>query len=455
VTAPVLRGAMAWGALVAGGAHLRGQGVSTMKTGARPSRRAPVASLAIVWCVVSGVCLQQTGRALTVIPGEPVAVAGRVLDAQGRPAPGIKVGAVQRGVYWSGFSKPSTLDSLYTTTTDEQGAFGLTLWGIKEEPPEFGAWSIWARDEAGALMGGMTIRTTPAQPLEISLAPASYIHSTAVDAEGRPIPGIRTWVGAAQVVGPAVGGPSTDEQGAVLVGPLPAGVPLHIFTTSTVRFLSLNGDWWELGQPEITLTPGETRELPPLRVGVAQRTLGGVVEDRNGDPVAGARVSTFAPSAFPVATTADADGHFALTGLLPTKEDLWIVASDGTARTHVALKTGPEATTCRLTLRAPAYVIGQLAGADGRPLEGTPVYADRLMLLGDGKTDQSWRAEGLPAVEQAKTDAQGFFAIGGLVSGAPYRVCVEAQDVHFGMWRMAFTADADGVTDLGLVMSDW
>jgi len=414
----------------------------------------PLRHLSMALCVVLvAICSLQVAGPTGADSSRPVTVAGKVLGPDGQAVPGARVGVLQAVVVHLAFMKPLTLDSLYTTTTDAGGAFALELWGLGPVPPPNGAWSIWARDDARALMGSVTIATMPEQPLEIRLAPASYVHTTVLDAEGRPMPGIGASVCLSKV-GMNVLGPSTDEQGNVRIGPLPAGLPLRICPSANIWYLALTDDWWDEAKPEMTLAPGQTRELAPLRVGVKIQTIKGTVLGEDGRPVAFASVRTLIPSAFPASATTDADGAFALTGLLPTSADLWIMASDPTQRLHVARKIGPMAPDCRLVLCRPTSVTGQLADAQGRPVDGGRVRAVPLMRLGDRRAEEWWYVDGLSEPEVAKTDADGLWTIDGLVSGAPYVASVDAPGISLDMWRMAFVANADDPVDLGLVMPE-
>jgi len=409
-------------------------------------------SIALCTVLVAVCCLQASGP-IRADSSEPVTVAGKVVGPDGQPVPGARVGVLQAVVIFLGLMQPLTLDSLYTTATDAGGAFTLQLWGLGPVPPAHSAWSIWARDDARALMGAVTITTAPEQPLEIRLAPASYVHTSVLDAEGKPMPGIGASVCLSKV-GMNVLGPSTDEQGSVRIGPLPASLPLRIYPSANIWYLALTDDWWDEAKPEMTLTPGETRELPPLRVGVRIRAIKGTVQGEDGHPVVGASVRTFIPCAFPVSATTDADGAFALTGLLPTSADLWIMASHPTQRLHVARKIGPMTPDCRLVLRRLTSVTGQLADAQGRPVEGGQVRAVPHMRLGDRRAEEWWDVDGLPEPEVAKTDTDGLWTIEGLVSGAPYVALVNAPGISLDMWRMAFVANADDPVDLGLVMPE-
>jgi hypothetical protein len=381
---------------------------------------------------------------------KPAWVTGTVVDGAGRPVAGARVGVLQ-GVVEELRLVPVTLDNCYTTTTDANGAFEVYLPGLGITPRPHSGWSIWARDDARGLIGAVTMKTTPAQPLEIRLAPASYVHARALDAEGKPIPSLGTSVSLVEV-GFASPGPSTDERGEVRTGPLPADFPLCVYFTGTLDYLALNDDWSDGARPQITLTAGETRELPALRVGVAQRTLRGTVLGEDGHPVAGAKVRTIIPSAFPIKTLTDAEGAFALTGLLPTGADLWVLASHRVERLYAAQETGPTTRECRLMLRPLTSARGQLADAQGQPMAGVHVSAVTFLRVGAGDTEDNWLLDGLPRPDEVRTDADGFWEVDGLVSGAPYVVLLSATVIRFDTRPLAFVADADDPVDVGLLM---
>jgi hypothetical protein len=374
-----------------------------------------------------------------------------VVDGAGKPAVGARVGVLQ-GVTRELRLGDTTLDNCYSTTTDANGAFEVYPPGLGDSTPRpHSGWSIWARDDARGLIGAVTFRTTPAQPLEIRLAPASYVHTRALDAEGKPIPGLRMSVSLAEV-GFTDARPSMDERGEVRIGPLPAGFPLRVYFSGILDYLALNDDWADEAKPEITLTAGETRELPVLTVGVAQGTLRGTVVGQDGQPVAAADVRIIIPSAFPTKTLTDAQGSFALTGLLPTRDDLWVLASRPVEHLHVAQKVGPTTRECRLALRPLTSVRGQLANAQGQPVTDAHVAAVTFLPVGAGDTEENWFPPERPTPDSAHTDAEGFWEIEGLVSGAPYRALISNTVLSFDKGRLAVAADADNPVDVGLVM---
>ncbi len=382
---------------------------------------------------------------------KPAWVTGAVVDGAGRPVAGARVGVLQ-GVVTVESVLQATLDNCYQTTTDANGAFEVYLPGLGAFTPRpHTGWSIWARDDPRGLMGAVTIRTVPEQPLEIRLAPASYVHTRALGAEGKPIPGLGVSVSLAEV-GFTCPGPSTDERGEVRIGPLPAGLPLRVYFSANLGYLALSDDWRDEARPEMTLAASETRELPALRVGVAQRTLRGTVFGEDGEPVAGAKVRAIIPSAFPIETLTDATGAFSITGLLPTSDDLWVMASHPDEPLHVAQRTGPTTPEWELALRPLTSVRGQLADAQGQPVAGVHVRAHTRVRVGAEDAEDYWLRDGLPALELCHSDAEGFWEIEGLVSGAPYRVVLSATAIRFDKRRRAFVADADDPVDLGLLM---
>ncbi len=418
------------------------------------SGRAKVAFLVCTIAAAAAVGLLHLGTAAaaaeTDLP-KPGWVTGTVVDGAGRPVAGARVGVLQGVVTLESVLVP-TLDNCYQTTTDANGAFKVYLPALGEITPRpHSGWSIWARDDAQGLMGAVTIQAPPEQPPEIRLAPASYVRTRALDAEGKPIPGLGVSISLTEV-GFTCPGPSTDEEGEVRIGPLPADLPLRVYFSAVLDYLALNDDWRDEARPEITLTAGETRELPALRVGVAQRTLRGTVFGEDGQPVAGAKVRTIIPSAFPIQTLTDAEGAFALSGPLPTRDDLWVLASHPDEPLHVAQRTDATTRECQLALRPLTSVRGQLVDAQGQPAPGVHVRVFTRARVGAEDAEDYWLRDGLPALELCRSNAEGFWEVEGLVSGAPYRAVLSATAIRFDKRPLAFVADADDPVDLGLIM---
>jgi len=390
--------------------------------------------------------------AVTGMP-ESERATGTVVDGAGRPVAGARV-AVFQGILSDGSELVPTLENCYWATADANGAFEVYLLGIELTPRPHTGWSVWARDGARGLIGAVTVTAMPEKPLEIRLAPAAFVHTGAFDAQGKPIPDLGLSVSLTEV-GFTDSSLRTDERGEVRVGPLPADLPLRVYFSGVLHYLALNDDWASEARPAVTLTAGETRELPALRVGVTHGTLRGTVVGGDDRPVAGARVRTVMPSAFPAETLTDAHGAFALTGLMPTTEDLWVLAAQPVEHLYVAQNVG-QARECRLVLRPLTSARGQLVDGQGRGVPDLHVYVASWMSVGAGDTEQWGQlanrlADGLPDPEEVHTDARGLWEVGGLVSGAPYMVLVSNTVLSFDKTPLAFIADADHPIDTGPV----
>jgi hypothetical protein len=393
-------------------------------------------------------------RATDGDPPRPGWVAGTVVDDEGRLVAGAKVGVLQ-GVVSEESLVQVTLDNCYRTTTDADGRFEVYLPALGNVTPRDNTgWSIWVREDARGLMGAVTIQAPPEEPLEIRLAPACTIHTTALDAEGKPIPDLGTSVSLVEA-GYTSPGPASDGRGEVRIGPLPAGLGLRVAFSANVGYLALTDEWRDEDRPAITLSPGETRELPALRLAVAQRTLRGTVFGDDGQTVAGAKVRAIIPSAFPTETLTDADGAFALTGLLPTRDDLWVLASHPAEPLYVGQRIAPTTGECRLALRPLTSVRGQLANAQGQPATDLHVRVVSFLRVGAGDFEDYWLFGGVPrpTPDLRHTDTEGFWEVGDLVSGAPYMVLISNTVLSFDKEHLALVADADNPVDLGLVMS--
>lgn len=106
-------------------------------------------------------------------------------------------------------------------------------------------------------------------------------------------------------------------------------------------------------------------EPEPAARNPAERTWGGVVTDRQGRPVAGARVESGERSA-----VTSADGAFLLTALPPKRADL-VVTAPGFARRKLEAWPGRE--DLRIGLRREVRATGVVVHPDGRPAEGAKV----------------------------------------------------------------------------------
>lgn len=134
------------------------------------------------------------------------------------------------------------------------------------------------------------------------------------------------------------------------------------------------------------VTPGVVVKLEVLR----RVTLSGVVEDRQREPIAGAKVLlTASPSTRTVATRTDAAGRFSLGA--PAATWRLVVGAPGYATRD--LEVTPRESPLRVTLTAPA-ALWVRALQDGAPVEGARVTTD-THLSADTDAEGWARFEGL------------------------------------------------------------
>lgn len=372
-----------------------------------------------------------------------VKVTGQVVGPEGQPVPGAEVGALGQWNY------AESLDDVYTAAADDQGLFELDL-GVGAQRL-YGSWSLWARDKDRELIGATIMQGSEGlgDPAEIRLAEGAYVHSSIVDQEGHPLPGLETEIAVHPGLAGLIRGPKTDENGEVAIGPLPTGVELVIEPPGDVYHLSLNSTWWRGRKAEITLKPGEVYELPTLVVDPEGRSAEGIVMDEQGRPVAGARVVPFRPTVPRNEVFTDEQGRFTLTRLA-IRGEVWIVASHATEPHHAAVQIDPdEGEPLEIVLKPAATVRGQVVDGEGRAIQGARVRAIRMLRIGD--TTSIWNAAWIPEPEPVATDADGFWSIDGLVSGAPYALSVQAEGLRYDPFQAKFVADADEPLGLGMV----
>jgi hypothetical protein len=393
-----------------------------------------------------------------------VMVSGKVTGPDDKPAGGVRVGVGGRpnSENWP------TLDSILTAKTADDGTFRVQFEGSAYRP----MLSVWARDDERKLVGACVVRLFPAvkragapqadgneaaplaaKDVEIRLARAAYIRTSVVDAQGAPVGKIGALVSLVGAYGWTLAGPQSDDHGGLLIGPLPAGVSLRVQPPYEIRHITHNSAW-ENGLA-IMLHPGETYELPALRVDPNGRTVKGVVVDTDGKPVAGGKLGlcrwlTLAPPA-----VADEQGRFTLYRLSVGQNDEWVVAAHPTLARYAMLQLKPGVgDDLRIVLRPAVRVSGYLADRDGQPLKDAKVRVRPLLVRsrqGSVISFVPWDAPWIPAPPATTTGADGSWTIGGLVAGGGYTV--EAERYTIGFDEALFTTNADGTPlDLGMVI---
>jgi hypothetical protein len=284
------------------------------------------------------------------------------------------------------------------------------------------------------------------------------VRSAITDVDGRPLPGLKPFL--MGYFGGDIGG-ETDEKGQVVFGPLPPDVKMIPNQPKSVSCLTVAPGWAEgFG---MKLEPGQTRELPVLRVAPEGRRVEGIVVTDDGQPVERARVVCFRGVANALT---DDHGRFTLTRL-PIRHDsyshfaggkelqTWIVASHPARPLYAARTVDPDSgETVQVVLRPMASVRGRVVDGDGRPLRGIEVRG--WGYVQDGRASPQWQVwgiAGIPEPESATTDGDVRFEIDRLISGAPYAAW--RTDIPFytqfklGGGEAAFIADADETVDVG------
>ncbi|MEA3403048.1 MAG: carboxypeptidase-like regulatory domain-containing protein [Armatimonadota bacterium] len=355
-------------------------------------------------------------------PGFPAVV----VDAEGQPLAGASVWLIS-GDYTRG-----------PETTDARGRVAFQPWWYG------GPSVLWAQrgDSVGFAPTG-----EPGEPVTVVPRQGGWATITVRDQEGQPVAGVEMEAGAGR--GSLVGGPAppepvaeapgppdeasaavpgqwtTDESGVVRIGPLPAGIELTIRPISQWRRRLVDETW--VRGIELTLEPGEERDLEPMVVNPDGRRLIGRVTDGGGEPVSGAWVmthDTFDES--PTTARTDDRGAFALDGLQVM--DAWgeravavlAFAPDGSGA--YAMPCYPEAGLVTFELEPPGGAMGVLSDPEGRALAGA-----RVRVYSREYREDERMPGPLSTRATTTSDEQGEWSVDGLVPGLEYQVSVQAE----------------------------
>jgi len=207
-----------------------------------------------------------------------------------------------------------------------------------------------------------------------------------------------------------------DENGRAVPGAraLVGGRPPHTETTSNasgdVIFRACASDWLYVRAQGYAWLTVDLGDAPREVVLAPEYRLGGVVVDREGEPVAKARVRIERPPGVHELTV---DGRFLYEGLGPKRVDL-LVDAPGFAPTH--RKTLPGDERLRVVLDRPVEVRGVVRLESGKPAAGAEVEF----------SVRGFRE--LPEIPEQRTDATGRF--GAALTPGPWRVSVEHGDLR-------------------------
>ncbi len=343
-----------------------------------------------------GITLLATGRvAGRVIAGEPQSVAG--LSVLVTSSVGGRTGTN------AGFAE---------VVTDASGRFEVSAIAA-------GSLTVRVRPRAGSPdLPARVIRRTlePGRQVDLEIPLRRGVRVTGValdDRDGRPIADV-----VVSVVPSAPAEPSrvrTDAEGRYEAF-VPPGLVSHRVLKVPAPYLAPPSF---LGPRPVEVPPAIARfELPPIAL-TRGGEIRGLVEDENGQPVAGARVEASwtlfdgrnrAPRS--VAVTSKPDGSFVLGPVAPGT-DLAVVASAGAAATEapVSVRTdadGPvELTLVETNASAPA---GRVIDVKGRPIAGASVRIWSLARSPGGSIDDA-RLLTFDGLDELKTDDAGRFQV--------------------------------------------
>ncbi len=388
--------------------------------------------------------VQPSQREVTISEGQTLAgvdftlvktprpvVRGRVLNPDGEPAAGVRL-----GILGDVTLEPA---DLLRYETDAEGRFQVTL-----NSPDTSWMLVLAADAERDLLGVARMKETM-EDIEVELQPGAYLEGTVVDPAGDVVPGCLVPVGTSRLDMLAYA--TTNDEGSYVVGPLPAGVGLRACAVGT-EDRWVREDAREYSE-RISLKPGEHRVLPPLRLNLETRSLRGVVIDPEMQPVRNATVHVSAGGGV---TATDAEGAFEVTGLAPRGE-VWVLAIHPTEDLFLAAKVDPdEIEQVELILQRLGAASGTVVDAQGRLTRAKLLLypADQYWGLDMGiYFDLLGRTGHAEAGLNAETDEAGRWQVEGLVGGAEYRVYVGPPGAKRYGEETVFTAQPGITVDIG------
>lgn len=357
-----------------------------------------------------------------------LAIAGTVVFPDGAPATGTQVLVVpdlSENLTGGPTDPRAYIGAGNDATVDDRGAFRITGTGP-------GPWSVTAQllvedgQEGGLAPGRWTavrdVVRAPSEELDLILAPPVHVSGEVLDGAGEPVAAFE--INAARAGSQWYMPPSEERR--------------ETFESEDGRFQMTNlrsGDWTFTAEAEgyarsaeVTLALPTEKQLAfalyrPVR-------LAGQVFDPDGRPVAGAEVSKELEgieaieamqgrSDWPAARS-DAEGRFALEGLMPGAGSV-VAKKDGFAPSKAVafeLAEGEEQPDVVLTLRRGATLSGEVYGGDGEPAAGCmiiiqmPTLQERRMTNTDSDgnfiehslTPGQWHVQAFPGIESLQSE---------------------------------------------------
>jgi len=359
---------------------------------------------------------------------------GQVLLPDGQPAAGAELGVVAQ------FSGPSRQD-FFSARADEEGNFDIEALVVIRYTPR---WIILARDSKQYLTGWVLMDDS-GKPVQIRMAKGSYLTAAVVDTEGNALSDARVELRMTygNVGSRTIRGLRSDKMGRLRIGPLPANLSLRPWLVGELSKCLLDDTWKNIEQ--VSLAPGEERELPPLRLSLRGRAVRGWVGNEQGEPVAGARI--YGTGAEKSAVSGE-DGYFELTGL-KAHGMVCIVAVHPTKPRFAVEETDPDwGFRPGLILRPLGSATGQVVDEQGQAIQVATVairWDFRYSIPAAVRT----RLGGLGFLGEIRTDADGRWSVEGLIAGINYEVPVFPPEKRGGRTLAEFTAKGGETVDLG------
>lgn len=297
-------------------------------------------------------------------------IAGVVVDDKGVPVPEVQVNALPDFLSSDGNTEGMALTGMSSATTDGSGAFTVTgladgaykVWGARSTD----AWQEWGQNGVAAKTGDTNVRIVLPSPGEIKGTLALESGTTA------PYP-------ATVHVGTKPPTP-VDKDGNFLVRDVPPG---------SIDVAFQGSGFAQMVKRDVKVEPGKTTDLGKIVVSRGRRLTGKVV-DKNGAPVAGAKVKfgdmlfssdggnqsqaeQFETMAGVRSAVSDQNGQFAIIGVPKTAGNAVADHPDQGRSTGVQIPaSSDDPPPITLTLRGYGSITGKVTLKD-KPASGVTV----------------------------------------------------------------------------------
>jgi hypothetical protein len=358
-------------------------------------------------------------------------VEGRVVSADGNPAPDAKVTLV--GEF------PQELE------VNPDGTFSFIH-------PMPGPWHqgpllVMATDAPDSL-AAMAEIVPGKKSLSLLLQSAAYVSATAVDTHGAPVRGTLFPIKCHDYI---IAEGHADERGKVDIGPLPIGFPLEVQQEARSSALAVDEDWWKKAG-SFVLRPGERHELPALVLDLNGRSVRLCTMDEKQQPVKDAFI--YVTGRRDPART-DEKGQLELTGL-PIRGKVTLCALHPTLPLFAVTTVDPDWKYWPGLILCPLRkATGKITDQHGKPVAGASIRFQNDDLLG------TWFGEGDILGERLKaagardpviTDQEGRWQARFFIRDQKYDVMVTNPQGTGGSVVGTFTATGDeAVQDAGVM----